>query len=77
MPRHIRHNVPGGWCHVTTRELDRRDIFDVDREWKRLREQELRTGRMSHVQIRPPDPSKGLEVGYVPIATRQAAHEEN
>ena len=30
MPRQIRHHVPGGWYHITTRGLGRRIIFETD-----------------------------------------------
>jgi len=34
MVRQIRHNVEGGWYHITTRGMGRREIFleDPDRE---------------------------------------------
>lgn len=32
MPRQIRHHVPGGWYHITTRGLGRRTIFKSDRD---------------------------------------------
>lgn len=32
MPRQIRHHVPGGWYHITTRGLGRRTIFATDRD---------------------------------------------
>jgi REP element-mobilizing transposase RayT len=27
MARHLRHDVRGGWYHITTRGTERRDIF--------------------------------------------------
>jgi len=32
MPRRIRHNVEGGWCHITARGMGRREIFSADRD---------------------------------------------
>ena len=32
MPRQLRHHVPGGWYHLTTRGLGRREIFGTDRD---------------------------------------------
>ena len=32
MPRHLRHHVPGGWYHITTRGLGRRTLFHTDRD---------------------------------------------
>ncbi len=32
MPRQLRHNVEGGWYHITTRGMWRRDIFENDRD---------------------------------------------
>ena len=32
MPRQLRHHVPGGWYHITTRGLGRRTIFETDRD---------------------------------------------
>jgi putative transposase len=32
MPRQLRHHVPGGWYHLTTRGLGRRTIFETDRD---------------------------------------------
>ena len=32
MARQIRHNVEGGWYHITTRGMRRRDIFSCDRD---------------------------------------------
>jgi len=31
MARHLRHHVPGGWYHITSRGLGCRDIFKNDR----------------------------------------------
>jgi putative transposase len=32
MARQLRHHVPGGWYHITTRGLGRRTIFETDRD---------------------------------------------
>jgi len=32
MPRHLRHHVPGGWYHITTRGLGCRTLFHTDRD---------------------------------------------
>lgn len=32
MPRQLRHHVPGGWYHITTRGIGRRTIFETDRD---------------------------------------------
>jgi hypothetical protein len=32
MARQIRHNVEGGWYHITTRGMGRREIFSCDRD---------------------------------------------
>ncbi|MFA6691566.1 MAG: transposase, partial [Saccharofermentanales bacterium] len=32
MARQLRHHVPGGWYHITTRGLGRRRIFETDRD---------------------------------------------
>lgn len=32
MARQLRHHVPGGWYHITTRGLGRRTIFATDRD---------------------------------------------
>ena len=32
MPRKLRHHVPGGWYHITTRGLGKRTIFENDRD---------------------------------------------
>jgi REP element-mobilizing transposase RayT len=32
MPRQLRHHVPGGWYHLTTRGIGRRTIFETDRD---------------------------------------------
>jgi putative transposase len=32
MPRQLRHNVEGGWYHITTRGMFRKDIFENDRD---------------------------------------------
>ena len=34
MARQVRHNIEGGWCHITTRGMGRREIYleDCDRE---------------------------------------------
>ncbi len=36
MARQIRHNVEGGWYHITTRGMGRRDIFSCDRDRERF-----------------------------------------
>ena len=32
MPRQLRHHVPGGWYHITSRGIGRRTIFETDRD---------------------------------------------
>ena len=32
MPRQLRHHVPGGWYHITTRGIARLTIFETDRD---------------------------------------------
>jgi REP element-mobilizing transposase RayT len=32
MPRQLRHHTPGGWYHITTRGLGRRELFHTDRD---------------------------------------------
>jgi len=32
MPRQLRHNVEGGWYHITTRGMFRKEIFENDRD---------------------------------------------
>ena len=32
MPRQLRHDVEGGWYHITTRGMRRQEIFEADRD---------------------------------------------
>jgi len=32
MPRQLRHDVEGGWYHITTRGMFRKEIFENDRD---------------------------------------------
>ena len=38
MPRQLRHHIPGGWYHITTRGLGRRTIFETDRDHEHFTE---------------------------------------
>ncbi len=38
MPRQLRHHVPGGWYHITTRGLGKRTIFETDRDHEHFME---------------------------------------